>query len=98
MPSTASTPSCRWRRRATVRHGGRAGGAGANVKQAFEKLRVLSKQLDTLVIGVGLNPSSKALFVDFESCGVEGSDLAKKSAALKEAKTDFAGFALPGLR
>ena len=68
----------------------------ANVKQAFENLRVLSKELDTLVIGVGLNPSSKALFLDFESCGIEGSDLAKKAAALKDAKTDFAGFALPG--
>ena len=68
----------------------------ANVKQAFEKLRVLSKELDTLVIGVGLNPSSKALFLDFESCGIEGSEFAKKAAALKDAKTDFAGFALPG--
>ncbi len=48
------------------------------------------------MIGVGLNPSSKALFLDFESCGIEGSEFAKKAAALKDAKTDFAGFALPG--
>ena len=68
----------------------------ASVKQIFAKLEKLSKELDTLVIGVGLDPSSKALFLDFESRGVEGSDLAKKFAALKDAKTDFAGFALPG--
>ena len=68
----------------------------ANVKQIFAKLEKLSKELDTLVIGVGLDPSSKSLFLDFEVRGVEGTDLAKKFDALKDAKTDFAGFALPG--
>ena len=68
----------------------------ASVKQIFAKLEKLSKELDTLVIGVGLDPSSKALFLDFEVRGVAGTDLAKKFDALKDAKTDFAGFALPG--
>ncbi len=44
----------------------------ANVKQIFAKLEKLSKELDTLVIGVGLDPSSKALFLDVEVRGVEG--------------------------
>ena len=68
----------------------------ANVKQIFEKLEKLSKELDTLVIGVGLDASSKSLFLDFEARGVEGSELAKKFETLKDAKTDFAGFAIPG--
>jgi len=68
----------------------------ANVKQAFEKLEKLSKELDTLVIGVGMDTSSKSLFLDFEVQGVAGSDLAKKFEAAKNAKTDFAGFAIPG--
>jgi hypothetical protein len=68
----------------------------ANVKQLFENLQKLSKELDTLEIGVGLDPSSKSLFLDVETRAVEGSNLAKKFDALKGVKTDFAGFALPG--
>ncbi len=68
----------------------------ANVKQLFAKLEKLSNELDTLVIGVGLDQSSQSLFLDVEVLGKEGTDLAKKFASLKDAKTDFAGFALPG--
>ena len=68
----------------------------ANIKQIFAKLEKLSKELDTLVIGVGLDPSSKSLFLDVEVQGVEGNALAKKFDALKDAKTDFAGFAVHG--
>ena len=68
----------------------------ASVKQIFAKLERFSKELDSLVIGVGLDPSSKALFLDFEFRGVNGTELAKKFDALKDAKTDFAGFALEG--
>jgi len=68
----------------------------ANVKQIFEKLEKLSKELDTLVIGVGMDSSSKSLFLDFEARGVAGSDLAKKFETLKDAKTDFGGFVIPG--
>ena len=45
---------------------------------------------------MGLDASSKSLFLDFEFRAVEGTGLAKKFDALKDAKTDFAGFALPG--
>ena len=68
----------------------------ATIKQIFAKLEKLSKELDTAVIGVGLDPSTKALFLDFELRGVEGTDLARKFDALKDSQTDFAGFALPG--
>jgi hypothetical protein len=67
-----------------------------NVKQAFQALEKLSKELDNVIIGVGMDAHSKALYLDFEARGVDGSDLAKKFATLKDAKTDFAGFALPG--
>jgi hypothetical protein len=68
----------------------------ANVKQIFEKLKKLSKELDTLVLGVGLDASTKALYLDIEVRAVEGTDLAKKFEAMKNAKTDFAGFVIPG--
>jgi hypothetical protein len=70
--------------------------AKANVKQIFDKLEVLSKELDSLEIGVGMDPASKALYLDVETRGVEGSDLSKKIEAMRDAKTDFAGFAVPG--
>ena len=65
----------------------------ANFKQLFEKLEKLGKELDTLVIGVGLEPSNKSLFLDVDVRAVEGTDLAKKFEVMKDAKTDFAGFA-----
>lgn len=68
----------------------------ASIKQIFAKLETFSKELDGLVIGVGLDPSSKALFLDIEPRGVPGTKLAKKFDAMKDAKTDFAGFAIPG--
>ena len=68
----------------------------ANVKQLFAALEKLGKELDTLLIGVGMDPSSKSLFLDVDVRGVKGTDFAKQFDALKNAKTDFAGFALPG--
>jgi hypothetical protein len=68
----------------------------ASVKQMFDNLDKLSKELDTLVIGLGVDADSKSLFLDVETHAVDGSDLASKCAAMKDAKTNFAGFALPG--
>jgi hypothetical protein len=70
--------------------------AGVSRFWGYLHLPDLSESLDTLEIGVGLEPSSKSLFVDFEARGVEGSELARKFAVPKSVKTDFAGFALPG--
>lgn len=68
----------------------------ANIKQAFDQLDKLSKELKTLVIGLGFDSESKSIFLDVETRAVEGSELAAKSRLMKEAKTNFAGFALPG--
>ena len=68
----------------------------ANIEQMFEKLQKLSKELNSLTIGVGLDTSNKSFFLEFEALGVEGTELAKKFETLKNAKTDFAGFAIPG--
>ena len=51
----------------------------ANFKQIFAKLDKLSKELDTLVIGLGFDPSSKALFLDFEARAVKDSELARSA-------------------
>ena len=68
----------------------------ASIKQMFARLQKLAKELDTVVIGLGMDPSSKSLFLDFEARGIEGTELTRKLDAMKDAKTDFAGFALPG--
>ena len=60
------------------------------------RLEKLSEELDTLLIGIALDPSSKDISLDIEFRAVADSDLAKKCNAMKEAKTDFAGFALAG--
>jgi hypothetical protein len=68
----------------------------ASVKQIFDQLEKLSKELDTLVIGLGIDASTKSLFLDVETRAVAGSEMAAKCAAMKDAKTNFAGFAIPG--
>jgi len=68
----------------------------ASVKQMFDQLDRLSKELDTLVIGLGMDTATKSLYLDIETRAVEGSGLAAQSAAMKDAKTNFAGFAIPG--
>jgi hypothetical protein len=68
----------------------------ANIKQAFDQLDKLSKELKSLVIGLGFDHEAKSIFLDVETRAVEGSELAAKTSLMKEAKTNFAGFVLPG--
>jgi hypothetical protein len=68
----------------------------ASVKQMFDSLDKMSKELDTLVIGLGIDADSKSLFLDVESRALDGTEMATKCAAMKDLKTNFAGFALPG--
>ena len=68
----------------------------ASVKQMFDGLDKLSKELDTLVIGLGIDAETKSLFLDVETRALDGTEMATKCAAMKDAKTNFAGFALPG--
>ena len=68
----------------------------ASVKQMFDGLDKLSKELDTLVIGLGIDKETKALYLDVEACAVPGSQMAAQCAAMKDAKTNFAGFKIPG--
>ncbi len=67
-----------------------------SVKQMFDGLDKMSKELDTLVIGLGIDADSKSLFLDIETRAVDGTELATKCAAMKNVKSNFAGFALPG--
>ena len=68
----------------------------ASVKQMFDGVDKMSKELDTLVIGLGIDADSKSLFLDVETRAVDGTEMATKCAAMKDAKTNFAGFAVPG--
>ena len=67
----------------------------ASMKQMFDQLEKLSKELDTLVIGLGMDVEAKSLYLDIE-VALDGTSLAAQSKAMDDAKTNFAGFAVPG--
>ncbi len=68
----------------------------ASLKQAFDQLDKLSKELDTLVLGLGVDAEAKSIYFDVETRALKDTDLAARCAAMKDAKTNFAGFAVPG--
>ena len=67
----------------------------ASAQPVVRQPRQLSKELDTLLFGLGMDSDAKSIYLDVETRAVEGSDLAKQSNALANAKTNFAGFAIP---
>ncbi len=67
-----------------------------NMKQAFAKLTELSKELEELVIGLGVEAASNSIFLDFELKALDGTKAAAKMAKLKDAKSNLAGFVAQG--
>ena len=65
-------------------------------RQQFEKVVTLSKELDEAVLGWGVDASAGSTFLDFEVTALPGTHTAKQFAKAKDAKTDFAGFLIPG--
>jgi hypothetical protein len=63
------------------------------VKLGFDELETLKNGSDVVVAGLSMD---KSLHVDLEVNAIAGSDLAAKFAAMKDAKSDYAGFVLPG--
>ena len=69
----------------------------ASLKQAFDQLDKLSKELDTLVLGLGMDAEAKSIYLDVETRALKGTEPGRaEQAAMKDAKTNFAGFAVPG--
>jgi hypothetical protein len=69
--------------------------AGAN-KQNMLRLANLVKELDEVVVGLGLDPSTQAAMLDVEVKALPGTATAEQLAKAKDAKTDFAGFLVSG--
>lgn len=67
----------------------------ASMKQAFSQFETLSKEMDGLVVGLGVDASSNSIFLDFDMTAVPGTKTAQKLSSAKDAKTDFAGFLIP---
>jgi hypothetical protein len=63
--------------------------------QALENINTLAKELDAAVLGLGMDPSTGAVYLDCEVTAQPGTRTAQRFAATKEAKTNFAGFQIP---
>lgn len=66
--------------------------ADMNLKQIDQMLN----ELDELTVGLALDQQSSSLKLDLELTALPGTKLAQQFAKLKDGKTNFAGFDLPG--
>ncbi|MBN2579888.1 MAG: hypothetical protein JXB10_12945 [Pirellulales bacterium] len=66
------------------------------VEYLLEQITTTLQDLDQLVIGENVDRQTNQLVVDLELTPKPGSNLAQQAALMKSAKTDFAGFDLPG--
>jgi 6-phosphogluconolactonase/glucosamine-6-phosphate isomerase/deaminase len=66
------------------------------IKQLFAQLHTLSNELDNFVLGLGVDAHTNSIYLDFEITALPGTKTAKQLASAKDAKTNLAGFLLPG--
>jgi hypothetical protein len=64
--------------------------------QGLENVATLAKELDSALLGLGMDPSTGALYLDFELTAQPATQTAQRFAMAKDAKTNFAGFQVPG--
>jgi len=65
-------------------------------KQMLQQVTTMVNDLDELLLGWGVDRTKGATFIDFEMTAVAGTKTAGDFAQLAQAKTNFAGFNLPG--
>lgn len=66
-------------------------------QQSMKQLTQMLNELDTLTVGLKIDPKSNNAFFDFAITAVEGSQTAKQYAAAdQQSETHFAGFQLDG--
>jgi hypothetical protein len=68
----------------------------AAVKQFFSKLETLSNELDGLTLGLGADAGTSSIHLDLELTALPGTETARQLAGATDAKTNLAGFLLPG--
>jgi hypothetical protein len=66
------------------------------VQSSLSQMKKTVKELDQLLIGVRVDSSTNRIYADLDVTPKSGSELAAQVALMKTAKTDFAGFDLPG--
>jgi len=65
-------------------------------KKILEGLDAATKEIEQITLGWALDNSAKTAFLEVSVTALEGTNAAKQFAQLKNAKTDVAGFQLPG--
>jgi hypothetical protein len=70
--------------------------AEKTARNAIEQIVAFINESNDITLGWAVDPVAKSTYIDVIFTAQDGTKLAKRMAALKEAKTDFAGFLLPG--
>ncbi|HUT92692.1 MAG TPA: hypothetical protein VMY37_24580 [Thermoguttaceae bacterium] len=65
------------------------------IARSMEEVDKLLNEIDSVLIGLAVEPQSKAIRLDVEMTAIEGTSTAAEYALAAEAKSDLAGFYLP---
>jgi len=65
-------------------------------RQSLKQIASLFEEVESLQLGLAIDQQSKSAYLDLDIKAVPGTETAKDMELLKDAKTDFAGFELPG--
>lgn len=66
------------------------------MEASFSQLEQLATQSEEIVIGLAIDASSRSVYIDFNMTAKAGSELANQLSQMANAKSDFAGFNMPG--
>jgi len=65
-------------------------------RQSLKQITSLFEEVESLQLGLAIDQQSKSAYLDLDVKAVPGTQTAKDMELLKDARTDFAGFELPG--
>jgi hypothetical protein len=65
-------------------------------RMSAQQFTRLIEEVDQFTIGWGVDKAEKATYIDFTVTAIEGSAMARQMAALKDTKSRFTGFLMPG--
>jgi hypothetical protein len=65
-------------------------------RQSLKQITSLFEEVESLQLGLAIDQQSKSAYLDLDVKAVPGTETAKDMELLKDARTDFAGFELPG--
>ena len=66
------------------------------MSQSIQQMVTLVKELDEVTVGFAIDQQTKTAYLDMQMTAVPGSKTAQQMAAMTDAKTNLAGFDLPG--